>query len=268
MLTCGARLRIHKVRFVRRFFDYLCGLAVVADNPVPRLLTSPRGLPRSAFKPFIFSREQLAAILAEAGRLPDHHMCRGRAATCGTMLALLCALGLRHGEVLRLRLADVEFDRQALFIAHTKFHKSRYVPFGPKVGDRLRRYLDVRQTLLRPVRQDDPLFVTKWRKPVCQNLLSAAFRDILRTLAISSPPGQPAPRLHDLRHTFAVHRLLRWYRDGIDVQSRLPVLATFLGHIDHLATEVYLTITADLLREANARFQRHFGPPFEEADDP
>jgi len=267
-LTCGARLRVHKVRFVRRFFDYLCGLAVVAQNPVPRMLTSPRGLPRSAFRPFIFTREQLAAILAEADRLPDHHQCRGRAAICGAMLTLLCALGLRHGEVLRLRLADIEFGRQALFIAHTKFHKSRYVPFGPKVGDRLRRYLAVRRTLLLPVREDDPLFVTKWRKPVCQDLLLAAFREILGRLAISSPPGQPPPRLHDLRHTFAVHRLLRWYRDGVDVQSRLPVLATFLGHIDPLATEVYLTITADLLREANARFHRHFGSLFEEAGHP
>jgi integrase len=179
------------------------------------------------------------------------------------MLTLLCALGLRHGEVVRLRLRDVDGDRQALFIGQTKFHKSRYVPFGPKVGDRLRRYLEVRHGLLAPVGDDDPLFVTKRRKPVCLRMLLGVFRDILAGLGITGVAGQSPPRLHDLRHTFAVHRLLRWYRDGMDVQSRLPALATFLGHIDPKSTQVYLTITADLLREANARFHQHFGSHFD-----
>jgi integrase len=99
-------------------------------------------------------------------------------------------------------------------------------------------------------------------------MLLDAFRGILRTLGITGLPGQELPRLHDLRHACAVHRLLRWYRDGVDVQSRLPALATFLGHANPQATEVYLTITADLLREANARFHQHFGSPFDEAGPP
>ena len=77
-------------------------------------------------------------------------------------------------------------------------------------------------------------------------------------------PGQKAPRLHDLRHTFAVHRLLRWYRDGADVQSKLPMLSTFMGHIDPTSTQVYLTITAALLQEANSRFHRNFGYLFDQ----
>jgi integrase len=119
----------------------------------------------------------------------------------------------------------------------------------------------VRSTLLPPVRGDDPLFVTKWRKPVCSEMLLNAFRDILGTLGIA---GRRAPRLHDLRHAFAVRCLLRWYRDGVDVQGRLPTLATFLGHVDPEATQVYLSITAELLREANARFHRYFGSSFDE----
>src|SRR5207245_264494 len=129
-------------------------------------------------------------------------------------------------------------------------------------------YLDVRRTLLLPVREDDPLFVAKRRKPICLRTLLPVFRDILSTLGIAGIPGQHPPRLHDLRHTFAVNRLLRWYRDGIDVQSRLPALSTFLGHIDPQSTQVYLTITADLLREANVRFHRHFGSHFDEATQP
>jgi site-specific recombinase XerD len=267
-LTCCAYLRVHRVRFVRRFFEYLLSLAVVMHNPVPRLLTSPRRMPHSAFKPYIFTREQLATILAAARQLPDNHVCRHRAQICVTMLTLLHALGLRHGEVRRLRLCDLQLDRRTLFIAQTKFHKSRYVPFGPKVGHCLQRYLEVRHTLVQPVRDDDPLFVTKWRKPLGFKMLLKVFRNILSTLGITGMPGQGAPRIHDLRHSFAVNRLLRWYRDGLNVQSRLPLLSTFLGHANPQSTEVYLTITADLLREANTRFHNHFGSQFDEAGHP
>ena len=267
-LTCCGQVRIHRVRFVYHFFEYLRSLAVVVHNPVPRLLTNPRRMPRSAFKPYIFTPEQLTAILAAARQLPDNHVCRYRAQICATLLTLLQALGLRHGEARRLRLCDIHFDRQTLFIAQTKFHKSRYVPFGPRVGQCLQRYLQVRHTLLQPVRDDDPLFVTKWRKPIGYGMLGRVFRNILSTLGITGMPGQGAPRIHDMRHSFAVNRLLRWYREGLNVQSRLPLLSTFLGHSSPQSTEVYLTITADLLREANTRFHRHFGSQFDEARHP
>jgi integrase len=179
------------------------------------------------------------------------------------MLTLLMALGLRHGEVLRLRIRDLDLERRVLSIAQTKFHKSRYVPYGQKVGACLQRYLTVRRTLLLPVRDDDPLFVTKWRKPLCLRTLLVAFRGILQTLGIEGIPGQGPPRLHDLRHSFAVGRLLRWYREGVDVQSRLPALSTFLGHVSLQSTQIYLTVTTDLLREANARFHRQFGAQFD-----
>jgi site-specific recombinase XerD len=267
-LTCCAYLRIHRVRFVHRFFEYLRSLSVVMHNPVPRLLTRPHRMPPSAFKPYIFTAEQLAAILATAQQLPDNRMWRNRAQTCVTMLTLLSALGLRHGEVRRLRLCDLQLDCQALFIAQTKFHKSRYVPFGPKVGRCLQRYLEVRHTLLQPVRDDDPLFVTKWRKPVGYRMLCDVFRNILGILGIRGLPGQGLPRIHDIRHSVAVNCLLRWYREGVDVQSRLPLLSTFLGHANPHATEVYLTITVDLLREANVRFHNHFGSQFDEVGPP
>jgi integrase len=263
-LIGDARWRACNVRVAHRFFGYLRGLGIVTHNPVASLLASLKRLPPSSFKPFLFSQEQLRMILAEAKRLPDHHMCSCRAQVCTTMLTLLSALGLRHGEVRHLRIRDLDLSRQTLFIDQTKFHKSRYVPFGPKVGQCLQQYLGVRNTLLLPVGEEDPLFVTKWRKPVDSQMLLNAFRDILGTLAITGREGQGLPRLHDLRHTFAVLRLLRWYRDGVDVQSRLPALSTFLGHVNPRCTEVYLTITADLLREANAMFHRHFGSLLDE----
>jgi integrase len=180
------------------------------------------------------------------------------------MLVLLAALGLRHGEVRRLCIRDVDLTRGVLFIRQTKFHKSRYVPFGPKVGGCLRQFLEVRRTVLQPLRDDDPLFVTLWRAPVRKRFLMAAFHGILRELGITAPEGRRRPRLHDMRHSFAVHRLLRWYREGADVQARLPLLAAFLGHVDAQYTAVYLTATAELLHEANERFYRHTGCLFNE----
>jgi site-specific recombinase XerD len=257
-MTCIAAVRLRKLHCARRFFDHLVGLRLIPSNPVRPALQGVGRHPTS-IRPFLFTREQIAAILAEAQRLRDSRQFRFRAQTCSAMLALLYALGLRHGEVCRLRVRDLDLDRQTLFIDQTKFYKSRCVPFGPKVGQRLRQFLEVRRLVLPPLRDDDPLFVTSWRRPISLTMLLAVFRDLLRTAGILSLPGRRPPRLHDLRHTFAVHRLLRWYRAGVDVQSRLPALATFLGHVKPQATEVYLTITAELLHEANARFRRHFG---------
>jgi integrase len=180
------------------------------------------------------------------------------------MLALLAALGLRHGEVRRLRIRDLDLERQTLFINQTKFHKSRYVPFGPKITGCLGQFLEARRRILMPLCPDDPLFVTVWRKPMEHDVLREVLQASLPELGISRSNGQRGPRLHDLRHTFAVHRLLRWYRDGINVQSRLPALATFMGHVRPESTQIYLTITAELLQEANARFHRNFGCLFDE----
>jgi integrase/recombinase XerD len=262
--SCVTIVRIQKARCASRFFDHLCSLQRVAKNPVPASLLATSRQPNTCVKPFLFTKEQLATILGEARRLPDTNKFQCRAETCSTMLVLLFALGLRHGEVCRLRLRDLDLAQQALFIDQTKFHKSRYVPFGPKVGQCLQRFHEVRTTTLALAHEDDPLFVTRSRVALSSATLLGTFRDILGRLGITSPEGQRPPRLHDLRHSCAVSCLLRWYRQGVDVQSRLPVLSTFLGHVDIHSTQVYLTVTADLLREANDRFHRQFGSQFDE----
>jgi integrase/recombinase XerD len=252
------RTRHGKTRCISRFFAHLVGTRVMEVNPVPRpLLATRRGVPRSR-PPFIFTTQQLTAILDEFRQLPTDGFAPWHTQTCHTMLLLLYALGLRHGEARRLRIRDVDFSRQTLFIDRTKFYKSRCLPFGPKVGRSLQEFLDLRRTILPPVREEHPLFVAWWRTPVCPSMLGDTFRTVVRKLGITANHAR-SPRLHDLRHTFAVHRLLRWYRERVDVQARLPWLATFLGHVDIQATEVYLTITAELLREANSRFYEHFG---------
>jgi integrase len=199
-MSCHPAERLHKARVVRRFFEHLRGLGVVAGNPVPAHLTAEGRRIARPFHPFIFTTEQVAAILAAAERLPTNHLFPLRPQTCHAMIAVQYALGLRHGEVRRLRVRDLDLARQALFIDRTKFHKSRHVPFGPKVGGCLQRYLEVRCTVLPPLRPDDPLFVAFRRAPVTGHLLLDTFREILRSLGITGQNGQCNPRLHDLRH--------------------------------------------------------------------
>jgi len=261
-LTCTARVQRHKMRFVRRFFDYLTSLQVIVKNPLgPARFVEVRLAP-ATFRPFIFSHEQVGCLLAHAEKLPPTDRFPLRGPTCHMMLALLYALGLRHGEALRLRIRDVDLDRQTLLIDQTKFHKSRLIPFGPKLGLRLRTYLGQRRSLFRACCEEDPLFVTRWPKPMSYETLLVAFRTGMPSIGLTGG-GAALPRLHDLRHSFAVHRLLRWYQEGVDVQNRLPVLATFMGHVNVTSTQVYLTITFDLLQEANGRFHRHFGCQFD-----
>ena len=253
---------------VGRFFDHLKQAEVVAANPVTVVQYDLGRRPPRRFRPFIFTREQVASILSKAQQLPANALFPLRGPTCHTMLALLYALGLRHGEARRLQIQDLEWDRQTLFIRETKFHKSRYVPFGPKVGQCLEQFLDLRRTILAPLRDDDPIFVASTRAPIVPNVLLTAFRSVLKELGIAAASEARPPRLHDLRHTFAVHRLLRWYRENVDVQSRLMTLSTFLGHLDPRYTQIYLTITEDLLQEANERFYKHCGQAFNEGTSP
>jgi integrase len=258
-LTCRPRGRRIKAGVLQRFCAYLVSLGRLSCNPVlPSSLTAAKQ-PDTSLRPFIFSVEEMKAVLAAARKLPPSNFARHRPQMCYTMLVLLYTLGLRLGEVLRLRIGDVDLVSRALFIHESKFHKSRYVPFGAKVGRCLEEFLALRHTVLTPIRPEDPLFVTLWRAPVRGLFLRTAFHGILANLELPHRPGCRRPRIHDARHSFAVNRLLRWYRDGGDVQSRLPLLSTFMGHVELRSTEVYLTITQELLQEANRRFYQHFG---------
>ena len=196
--------------------------------------------------------------------MPSNPLFPLRAETCSAIFALLYGLGLRMGEACRLRVRDLSLADATLFIDQTKFYKSRYVAFGPKLGSRLQQFLNLRRSRQPSLGEDDPLFIARGPSHVEQSGLNNTFRALVDRLGIGGVPGQKAPRPHDLRHTFAVHRLLRWYRDGADVQSKLPVLSTFMGHIDPTSTQVYLTMTAALLQEANARFHRNFGYLFDQ----
>jgi integrase len=207
--------------------------------------------------PYLFDLNDAKRLLELARAFPDRSRAPHRAQTYEMIFALLYGLGLRVGEAVSLKLEDFDFRQDTLFIRDTKFSKSRLVPLGPKLAARLRHYVEERYDGSRE--PDQPLFSFTKRGCICPETISQTFHALVPKLGLALPPGVSTPRLHDLRHAFAVGTLLRWYRQGIDPNRRLIHLSTFLGHVDPNSTAVYLTITDELLREADRRF-RAFAP--------
>ena len=156
----------------------------------------------------------------------------------------------------RLQCGDVDLDRDVLLIRNSKFGKSRLVPFGPRLSRRLHGYLELREQEGWPIAGSAPLFSWDGKRAISTNTIRNVFReDLLPRLALAVPAGTAKPRVHGLRHSFAVRTLLRWYREGLDPAARLHYLSTFLGHVNPQSTAVYLTMTSELLAEANRRFE-------------
>jgi integrase len=169
---------------------------------------------------------------------------------------MLYGLGLRVGEVSRLCYTDIDFERQLLVIRKTKFSKDRLVPFGPRIRNILQNYLQVRQQYGTSFSSSSPVFSFVRGHPVNPCTISQTFHTLIPRLGLEIPDGVSSPRLHHLRHSFAVGTLLRWYRSGINPQSRLIYLSAFLGHVSPESTAVYLKIVTELLYEANCRFEQ------------
>ena len=262
-LTSRPRIRPrsynHLLGVIRRFFDWLVLQEKCPCSPVqtlPRRVTSQR-------TPFLFSQDQARQLVQAAALLPDNGGAAHRGEVYSTIFALLYTLGLRVGEVARLRRADVDLDRRLLVIRYTKFSKSRLVPFGPRMAQRLSEYLD-HCHVQKALDADSPVFSFTTGKCIRPEAISQVFHQLVTRLSFEAPAGVASPCAHCLRHSFAVSTLLRWYRAGLDPGQRLFHLATFLGHADPISTSVYLTITSDLLREAGNRFERLAAPASKE----
>ena len=204
--------------------------------------------------PFLFDPSQARRLLDAAAALPDNARAAHRGPTYHAIFALCYGLGLRAGEACGLHLEDIDTGRQLLIVRGGKFRKSRLVPFGPRVGQMLTSQLERRREH-EGAEQGAPLFTFNGRRCVHPGTASQTLHHLVTELAFPVPDGTTAPHLHSLRHSFAVGCLLRWYREGLDPAARLFQLSTFMGHVDPTSTAVYLTITPELLTEANHRFE-------------
>ncbi len=254
-----------------RSFNHLVGiLGCFLDWAVTqqRLDTSPlrstRRRDTARRLPFLFDAPRARQVLEAAAALPDNARATDRGPTYHAIFALCYGLGLRAGEACGLRVGDVDVDRQLLVVRGGKFGKSRLVPHGPRLGNLLARQLDRRRSDGTP-EPDAPLFSFDGRRSVHPGSASQTFHRLVVELAFRAPDGVEPPHLHCLRHSFAVGCLLRWYRDGLDPSTRLYQLSTFMGHVDPTSTAIYLTITPELLVEANRRFEAFAEPAWSKA---
>ncbi len=252
----------HLQGVLQRLFRWLVVQQVLVESP---LRVHPRGL-RQQRLPFLFERTEVARLLEIAARLPDAPHAHQRGTTYRMIFALMYGLGLRVSEVARLCYRDLNRQTHCLHIRQTKFAKSRLVPFGPRMTQAIERYLGGR--LIDVPAPDNPLFslARDHRQPIGSKSISRTFHSLLGQLELEIPPGVSPPRLHCLRHSFAVSTLVRWYRSGIDPAQHLMHLSTFLGHVNPSSTAVYLTITTELLELASDRFQSYAAPVLPEME--
>ncbi len=225
---------------------------------IPDRSLYPDRIPK--FRPHMFSTNEVGDLISAAAlRMPTQNWPLARQ-TYRALLLVLYGTGLRIGEALRLRIRDVDLEARIFFISETKFFKSRWVPFSASLAEQLHAYL-IARTATAPVGgPDDAFFVNSRRKPCGYSQVARTFQLLIKEAGIDTSASlRGRVRLHDLRHAFAVHCVLRWYREGADVQSKLPLLATYLGHGTIIATHVYLRSTAELLQEASGRFEQAYG---------
>lgn len=250
-----SRHRENKYYVLAGFWRYAISRGHATRLPLPT--SEPKSPPRTP--PYIYSHTELGRLLDPATlEISRRGAVQFDAVTFRTLLLLLYGAGLRFSEATGLTLADVDLAERVLTVRATKFYKSRLVPIGPQLAAVLANYMPLRRR--RELAQDETSFLLTNQDGtrLASSTVQAAFDALRRITGIhGTAGGRQIPRLHDLRHSFAVHSLTAWYRQGADVQRLLPVLSTYLGHSDLEGTKVYLSMTPELLQQASLRFARY-----------
>ena len=203
--------------------------------------------------PYLYSDQEVGRLLQAARALPPGGGLRHR--TYATLIGLLAATGLRVGEALALDRADIDWPAGVVLVRQSKFRKTRLVPAHPSTVDRLRQYQGDRDRI-HPVPLTAAVFVSERGRRLPYPTVRMVFRQLCARAGLPHSATARRPRLHDLRHRFAVNTLIRWYREGVDVERCLPRLSTYLGHGRCEHTYWYLTAVPELLRLATERLER------------
>lgn len=232
---------------VRPFARYLAPLVPGTEVPPPGLLPGPAS--RRAV-PYLYSGAEVSALMASAAAITTPF----RAATYQALIGLLAVTGMRVGEAIALDRGDLDAGSGLLTIRHGKFGKSRQLPLHETVTEALAGYARLRDS--RPGRPAaTAFFISVTGTRLIYNNVHRTFRELVKAAGLEPRSAACRPRVHDLRHAFAVATLVRWYADGGDVAARLPLLSTWLGHADPSGTYWYLTGTPELLALAAARLE-------------
>jgi integrase/recombinase XerD len=213
-----------------------------------------------AVRPYVFQDAEIARLIEETRSIPPANRSPLRRQNVLLGLVLLYTAGLRRGELLRLTVGDCDLSEGTLLVRESKFHKSRLLPLSADALHVLKAVLHERQANRLPISRDSALLWNGCGRPggYSGTGFSQIIWDLLRSCGIRTPAGR-LPRIHDFRHTFAVHALLRWYRAGKNVQAKLPALAAYMGHVSIASTECYLHLVEQLAAVASKRFEQHYG---------
>ena len=239
-----------RIEVLRPFAKYRAQFDPTTEIPPPRLF----GLVRRRLVPHIYSTQEVQSLLDAAAQLPPAGGLRP--ATYETLFGLLAATGLRISEALRLTLEDVDLEAGIITVRETKFCKSRLVPLHLTTTEALQRYARLRNVKI-PAPSSDDFFLSDGGRRMLQDTVQHRFRRLCDQLHWRSRGGHPAPRIHDLRHSFITHCILRWYQQGINLDKEILALSTYVGHAEVTYTYWYVTGVPELMAIATRRFEKY-----------
>jgi len=246
------RPRTHRTRLSLsiQFLKYARSRGVKTYIPDARLTA----IKRTDFIPYIFTHRQIHQLLSTADQLAVDSRAPERHIVMPVLFRVLCCCGLRVSEVIKLKYGDVNLSDGTLRINDTKFRKDRWVPLSKSLHNQVTTYCSA----MKLQHDDAPLFPTVTGKCYDKRTIYGTFRMLLRKIGIHHGGRGCGPRLHDLRHTFAVHCLERWYRNGDDLNACLPLLVVYMGHQTLLGTQRYLQLTPRVFPEINQKLEALF----------
>jgi integrase/recombinase XerD len=256
MERLSANSKLARMRVVRHFCLYR--RRTVPGCFVPDPTQFPQAIPRVA--PYIFTDAEVARLLSHSAAIADSVRSPLRGAATRLAIILLYTAGLRRGELLRLSAQDYDASAQTLLIRASKFHKSRLLPLAADVAAEVTQFLVLRAAVQPPLPAAAPLIWNPYcgGRAYCSIQLRKNLHILLNLAGIQKSDGR-RPRIHDFRFSFAVNALIRWYRNGADVQAKLPFLAAYMGHVSVLSTYYYLRFVEPLRSLASKRFADSYG---------
>ena len=245
--------KTQRIRFnlIQQFAKFMANRGYRAYIPDSKLAP----VVREDFAPYIFTHEQVQKIFAETDLFQPSPLSPYRHIIMPELFRIIYGCGLRIDEALKLTLANTDLKEGILIIRKSKFDKDRFVPMAPELTGRLRAML----IKLGNRNPKSYLFPSPDESRLNRNTIGEIFRGILLRCSIAHGGRGKGPRIHDLRHTFAVHRLAKWYREKVDFDVKLSVLAAYMGHKDIVSTQQYLHLTLELATDLSVELENRFG---------
>jgi integrase/recombinase XerD len=241
-----------RYKTLRLFYRYCIARGYVRSSPLPKNI--PKHV--DTFIPYIYSPEEYRKILKaiyKYKQVNQQFSCLAYEA----LIKLLFNTGLRIGEALSLTIKDINFSNNLITIWSTKFFKSRLVPINQPMSNSLLKYWNKERYNVPITGEKAPFFAKFDGNSYSRKSVAHRLHKLCDVLNIKHSDSRYQIRVHDIRHTFAVNRLISWYQTGADLKRLLPYLSTYLGHVNLSATQRYLSMTTELLKEANLKFERY-----------